>query len=323
MSELRYNRLLGEWTATATGRQERTFLPPDEQCPLCPTVEGGFRSEIPEPAYYIAVLQNKFPSLAPDPPDPAIPGTADFPVRPAQGVCEVVLYASRHDAMLADLDTAHVEDLVRVWTDRYRELSAREYVEYVFIFENRGTAVGVTLHHPHGQIYAYPFVPPAIERELRACEAHYTATGACLVCEIQSAERRDGRRIVGENAEFVAYVPFAARYPYEVHVVPKRHVDALDAFDAAQQRDLAAMFKSLARAYDTLFAAPFPYVMAMHQRPSDGRAYPYYHFHVEFYPPMRSAGKLKYLAGSELGAGMFINDTLAEERAADLRAHWA
>lgn len=322
MSELRYNRLLREWTATATGRQDRTFLPPADFCPLCPSVPGGFVTEIPEADYEVAVLENKFPSLSRNPAPPSLEGSPLFPVEPAHGACEVVLYTSRHDASLADLSVDRIEDVILAWTDRYRELGARKDVAFVFIFENKGTAVGVTLHHPHGQIYAYPFVPPVLERELRACETHYRETGTCLLCDMQSGEREDGRRIVGENAGFVAYVPFAARYPYEVHLVPKRHVDALDAFDEAQQRDLARMLKSLARAYDALFGKPFPYVMAVHQRPTDGENYPYYHFHVEFYPPMRSEDKLKYLAGSEIGAGMFINDTLAEEKAAELRALW-
>ena len=322
MSELRYNRLLREWTATATGRQERTFLPPADFCPLCPTAPGAFETDVPVADYAVAILENKFPSLSPAPQAPAIAGSELFPVEPGRGVCEVVLYTPRHDATLADLSVDRIEDVVLVWTDRFRELGARDGIDFVFVFENKGTVVGVTLHHPHGQIYAYPFIPPVVERELNACEAYFRERGACLLCDLQRAEREDGRRIVGETGEFVAYVPFAARYPYEVHVVPKRHVDALDGFDDAQRRDLARTLKSLTRAYDALFGQPFPYVMAVHQRPTDGGSYPHYHFHVEFYPPMRSEDKLKYLAGSEIGAGTFVNDTLAEEKAAELRARW-
>jgi len=322
MSELRYNRLLAEWTATATHRQERTFLPPPGFCPLCPTKPGGFESEVPEADYYIAVLQNRFPSLQPDPPPPDIEGTGLFPVAPARGVCEVVLYTPRHDASFSDLSVDHIDDLIRVWTDRYVALGSLEFVEFVYIFENKGTVVGVTLHHPHGQIYAYPFVPPVIERELRAASDFYETHGRCLICDLQQAERDDGRRVVGENTGFVAYVPFAARYPYEVHVVSKRHFTALDEFGDAERLDCARILKGVTRAYDRLFSQPFPYVMAMHQRPSDGHDYPHYHFHIEFYPPMRTQTKLKYLAGSEIGAGMFINDTHAEDKAAELRALW-
>lgn len=322
MSELRYNRLLAEWTATATQRQDRTFLPPPGFCPLCPTKPGGFESEVPEPDYYIAVLQNRFPSLQPQPPDPDIEGTDLFPVAPSRGVCEVVLYTPEHDASFSDLSVERIEDLISVWTDRYKALGALEFVEFVYIFENRGTVVGVTLHHPHGQIYAYPFIPPVVERELEASSRYYAAHARCLICDLQQGERSDGRRVVGETDEFVAYVPFAARYPYEVHVVAKQHVGALDEFNGRQRSECARILKSLTKAYDALFSQPFPYVMAMHQRPTDGVEYPHYHFHVEFYPPMRTQTKLKYLAGSEIGAGMFINDTHAEEKAAELRALW-
>jgi len=322
MSELRYNRLLAEWTITATHRQERTFLPPAGSCPLCPTKRGGFESEVPEPEYYIAVLENRFPSLQTEPPAPLVESTELFPAAPARGVSEVVLYTQRHDASLGDLSLDHIADLIRVWSDRYQALGARDFVDYVYVFENRGTVVGVTLHHPHGQIYAYPFIPPIIERELRASKEYHARHGRCLICDLQQGERTDGRRIVGENAGFTAFVPFAARYPYEVHVVSKRHVTALEELDDTETVHLAEILKHLTRAYDRLFAQPFPYVMAMHQRPTDGEDHAHYHFHIEFYTPMRSKEKLKYLAGSELGAGTFINDTLAEETARELRTHW-
>jgi UDPglucose--hexose-1-phosphate uridylyltransferase len=210
---------------------------------------------------------------------------------------------------------------VQVWTDRFRELSAHEFVEYVFIFENKGEAIGVTLHHPHGQIYAYPFIPPRVARELEQSRAHKEATGRCLLCDIVADERTDGRRVVAENDSFAAYIPFFARYPYEVHIASTRHLQALTDMSDAEGRDLAAILKSVIAAYDKLFDLSFPYMMVLHQRPSDGNDYDYYHFHIEFYPPLRTATKLKYLAGSESGAGMFINDTLAEEKAAELRAH--
>ncbi|MDQ3686482.1 MAG: galactose-1-phosphate uridylyltransferase, partial [Acidobacteriota bacterium] len=154
MSELRWNPLLGEWVATATHRQQRTFLPPADFCPLCPTKPGGFPTEVPESSYDIAVFENRFPSMRPDPEEPAIEGTELYPVRPSAGVCEVVLYSPRHTSTLAAEPVEQIYKLVQVWTDRFRELSALEFVHYVFIFENKGEAIGVTLHHPHGQIYA-------------------------------------------------------------------------------------------------------------------------------------------------------------------------
>jgi UDPglucose--hexose-1-phosphate uridylyltransferase len=321
VSELRWNPLLGEWVATATHRQDRTFLPPADYCPLCPTKPGGFPTEVPESTYDIVVFENRFPSLQPDPPAPAIAGTKLYPVRPAQGVCEVVLYSPNHTSTLAREPVTQIYKLIQVWTDRFRELSEHEFVKYIFIFENKGEAIGVTLHHPHGQIYAYPFIPPRIETELTESRAHRDQTGRCLLCDILEEEKRDGRRIVAANDSFIAYIPFFARWPYEVHLSSQRHLQALTDFTQKEQQDLAALMKTLLVAYDKLFDISLPYMMVIHQRPSDGEDYDYYHFHIEFYPPLRTKTKLKYLAGSETGAGTFINDTLAEEKAAELRSH--
>jgi UDPglucose--hexose-1-phosphate uridylyltransferase len=321
MSELRWHPLLGEWVATATVRPDRRFLPPPDFCPLCPTKPGGFPTEIPEPTYDIVAFENRFPSLSPDPPQPAIEGDDFYPVRPSIGECEVVVYTPNHSSTLAREPVEQIYKLVQVWTDRYAELAARDYVDYVFIFENKGEAIGVTLHHPHGQIYAYPFVPPRVLRELEQSKKHFDETGKCLLCDILEKERSDGRRIVAENESFAAYIPFFARYPYEVHISAKRHVLDLTEFDRREQADLAAILKQVIAAFDKLFDVSFPYMMVLHQKPSDGKDYDFYHFHIEFYPPMRTATKLKYLAGSETGAGLFINDTLAEEKAAELRSH--
>ena len=320
MSELRFNPLIGEWTATATARQDRTFLPPADYCPLCPTIRGGFPTEIPEPTYDIVAFENKFPSLRADPDAPAIEGTDLYPVEPSRGVCEVVVYSPHHSSSLAAEPVEQIYKLVRVWTDRLDELGSYDFVEYVFIFENKGEAVGVTLHHPHGQIYAYPFIPPYILKELAQARAHKEATGRCVYCDVVAEELDLGERIIAENESFVAIIPFFARYPYETHIYSKRHLQALTDLFAHGQRDLAEILKQVLAAFDRLFDVSFPYIMSIHQRPSDGGVYDHYHFHIEFYPPMRSSIKLKYLAGSEAGAGMFINDTLPEEKAAELRS---
>jgi len=321
MSELRWNPLLGEWLATATHRQDRTFLPPKDFCPLCPTAPGGFPTEVPEETYDIVAFENRFPSLSSDPPDPAIESTDLYPVAPAQGICEVIVYTPNHNSTLANEPVGQIYKLIQVWTDRFRELSKSKFVKYVFIFENKGEAIGVTLHHPHGQIYCYPFVPPRVERELAQSLIHKQETGNCLLCDILAEETRDGRRIVAENEFFTAYIPFFARYPYELHITSKRHLQDLTQFSAEEQKALAVILKQILAAFDKLFDVSFPYMMVLHQQPSDGDDYDYYHFHIEFYPPMRTVVKLKYLAGSETGTGMFINDTLAEEKAAELRGH--
>jgi len=321
MSELRWNPLMGEWLATATARQDRTFLPPKDFCPLCPTAPGGFPTEIPEATYDIVVFENRFPSLQPNPPEPAIERSELYPVGKGFGECEVVVYTPNHNSTLANEPVEQIYKLVQVWTDRFRELSKLEFVKYVFIFENKGEAIGVTLLHPHGQIYAYPFVPPRVARELEQSRLHEEKSGRCLLCDIIKEEKTDGRRIVTENDSFVAYIPFFARYPYELHIASQKHSQDLSQFSEAEQKDLAALLKQVLVAFDKLFNISFPYMMVLHQQPSDGGDYDFYHFHIEFYPPMRTATKLKFLAGSESGAGMFINDTLAEEKAAELRGH--
>ena len=322
MSELRWHPLLGEWVGTATQRQDRTFLPPPDFCPLCPTKPGGFPTEIPEPTYDIVAFENRFPSLSPDPPAPAIDGTELYPVRPALGECEVVVYTPQHSSTLAQQPVEQIYKLIQVWTDRFRELSARDYIKYVFIFENKGEAIGVTLHHPHGQIYAYPMVPPRVLQELAQSREHFERTRRCLLCDILAAEREFGQRIIVENDSFAAYVPFFARYPYETYITSKRHLLDLTQMTRTESLDLAEILKQVLAAFDKLFDISFPYMMVLHQGPSDGGDYgDYYHFHIEFYPPMRTATKLKYLAGSESGAGFFINDTLAEEKAAEVRSH--
>jgi len=320
MSELRYNPLLGEWLATATHRQDRTFLPPKDFCPLCPTKPGMHPTEVPEPDYDLVAFENRFPSLKNDPPEPAIQSNGIYEVEPGRGICEVVLYSSNHNTTLAQEPVERIYKLIKVWRNRFEELSSHDFIKYVFIFENKGEAVGVTLHHPHGQIYAYPFVPPVVKKEMRRSRKYHKKNGRCLLCDILQNETEYKERIVAENQSFVAYIPFFARYPYETHISAKRHLGAITDLDESEQQDLAEIMKQLLAAFDRLFDVSFPYMMVMHQRPSDGKPHEYYHFHIEFYPPMRTATKLKYLAGSEAGAGMFINDTLPEQKAPELRA---
>lgn len=317
MSELRFNPLLGQWVATATHRNARTFLPPAEFCPLCPTQPEGFETEIPASSYDVAVLENRFPSLRIPPPKPALASDPPFLVAPARGVCEVVLYTSQHRGTFANLSVEQVRHVIEVWIDRTVQLGARDEIEYVYIFENKGEEMGVTLHHPHGQIYAFPFVPPVVRTECEQFERYRAEHGACLLCELGAKERATSSRIVVARDGFTALVPFAARWPYEVHLLPDRHVRLLGELTDGERDAFARALLDVVRAYDRLFDRSFPYVMAVHQMPTSADMP--YHLHVEFYPPLRSERRLKFLAGSELGAGMFINDTLPEESAARLR----
>ena len=319
MSELRWNPMMEEWVITATHRQDRTFLPPADFCPLCPTKKGKFPTEVPAESFEIAVFENKFPSLQRNAPVPAVKPTKLSPVKPAKGICEVVVFTSKHAATLAGQPLDEIYKLVKVWKDRYEELGRKDFVKYVFIFENKGEANGVTLHHPHGQIYAFPYIPPKIERELAAAKKYKRKTGRCLFCGILKQEKKDGRRIVCENKEMTAFIPFYARYPYEVHIMSKKHRASLEEFTERDLQGFAELLKTLLLKFDGLFGISFPYIMVMHQAPTDGKKHDSFHWHMEFYPPLRTAKKLKYLAGCEAGAGSFINDTLAEEKAAELR----
>lgn len=318
MSELRYHPFLKTWVITATHRQDRTFHPPADYCPLCPTKPDGFPTEVPVPEYDIAVFDNKFPSLSLSPPEPALAGSGLFPVRPADGKCEVVCYASDHNATFATLPLSQIRKLVRVWRERYIELASLPEVEYVFIFENKGKEIGVTLSHPHGQIYAYPFIPATLQTELDAERDHFMKTGHSLFHD-WLAEERNGPRIIAENESFLAVVPIFARYPYEVWVVPQEHRRSLAELTPHELDQFAEMLQFVTQKYDRLFGFSMPYIMAMHQEPAI-RGYEFNRLHVEFYPPFRTAEKLKYLAGSESGAGAWINDTLPEETAVRLRA---
>ena len=321
MNQLRWDPTLEEWVAYATHRQDRTFLPPAEYCPLCPTKPGGFPTEVPRESYDIVVFENKFPSFSPDAPEPEELGSALTPTAPGRGVAEVVLYSDNHDATLAGMSEGRIRNLVEVWADRYEDLGSLDYVDYVFIFENKGEAIGVTLHHPHGQIYAYPFIPPRPGRELVAAREYSSGNGSrCLHCDLLAQERDDGRRLVAEGEHFSAFVPFYAHFPYEVHVYARRCAPSIADLGGEERRDLAHVLKRLLVGYDQLFGFSLPYMMVMHQAPTDGEAYGgIAHFHIEFYPPNRTADKLKYLAGSETGAGAFIVDALPEETALTLR----
>ncbi|HTZ87600.1 MAG TPA: galactose-1-phosphate uridylyltransferase [Solirubrobacteraceae bacterium] len=308
MSELRFNELRGEEVVYAIHRQDRTFLPDRAHCPLDPTKPGGPETEIPYPSFEIAVFDNRFPAF-----EAGAPG----------GAAEVVVYTDEHDGSFGTLAPERAEDLMWVWRQRYAELGAREEIDYVMIFENRGVEVGVTLHHPHGQIYGYPFMPPVPAAELAADER----LGACAPCELLRRELADGERTLIETEGVVAYVPYAARWGYEVHVVMREHRPSLIECEPLELRELSLVLQALQRGYDALFERPFPYVMVVHQAPTAGEAgrapagspQRRGHLHVEFYPPLRTPEKLKFLAGSEQGAGTFIADTLPEETAASLR----
>jgi UDPglucose--hexose-1-phosphate uridylyltransferase len=315
VSELRYHPFLDTWVITATHRQDRTFFPPADYNPLAGTKPGGFPTEIPFENYDIVVFENKFPSLRTPAAKIAVEPLSFMPVRESNGICEVVCYSSDSAGTFATMPFSQIRKLTRVWKERYEDLAKRDEVNYVFIFENKGKEIGVTLSHPHGQIYGYPFIPPTVAIELEAERKHFELTGKHLMGALVEECRH---LYVFENDTFVALIPPFARYPFEVYITSKRHLSCLAEMSDSELDDLAEAMLVLTKKYDGLFGFSMPYIMAMHQKPTEP-GYDYNWFHIEFYPPYRTETKLKYLAGSEAGVGAFINDTLPEETSIVLR----
>ncbi len=314
MAELRYNPLLRDWTMVASNRQSRPNMPAHD-CPFCP---GSGR--VPE-QYEVLSYDNDFPALSPDPPEPDPAGGGPYRVAPAVGKCEVVLYSQDHATALPRLPVHHVRKVVNLWTERFAALAQNPRHRYVFIFENRGPEVGVTMPHPHGQIYAYPYVPQKLRTELEACEQHHTATGRCLLCDMNEEERSFGRRVLFDAEHFIAYLPFFTDYPYGAYIVSKRHLTSLADLTEAEKDGLALTLKRLTAGMDALYNRDFPYMMAVHQRPVNGaNVEDFYHFHIEFYPPLRARDRIKFLASSETGAWAPCNTAAVEDTAGELRA---
>jgi len=315
-AHLRWHPLRGEWITYAAHRQDRTFLPPPEYNPLAVTTDPANPTELPDADWDIAVFDNRFPSLGGQ---PAEPPSLIVPTRPASGHCEVVVFTKDSRASLGVLSRAHIELLLQVWGDRTERLAARGDIAYVLPFENRGAEVGVTLHHPHGQIYAYPVVPPVPARMQAEALQHHAAHGRGPLATLIERERRDGRRMLYEGPHAVAFVPVCARYPYEVWVAPIEPVERFGRLSDAQRTDLARALKTVLLKFDGLWQRPFPYLMAWYQAPLDGLPHPESHLHAEIWPPYRTPQKLKYLAGTELAAGFFAMDALPEDKARDLQ----
>ncbi|MDQ6773424.1 MAG: galactose-1-phosphate uridylyltransferase [Candidatus Dormibacteraeota bacterium] len=316
-SEVRFDPLAGEWVIIASHRQERTFLPAPDHCPLCPSREGRL-TEIPAPDYEVVVFENRFPSLATSANGDSCQVTPFTERRPGLGRCEVVCFSSDHDSSLARLGEGRVRTVVEVWAERTAELGRLSYVEQIMPFENRGEEIGVTLNHPHGQIYAYPFVTPRAARRLENAREHHRRHGGCLFCAVVGAEAKAGVRAVARDSGWFAFVSAAARWPYEVQIFPLRHVPDLDALDGNERDALARVLVDVLRRLDGLFDTPTPYILACQQAPvRDSRELG--HLHFELTSPRRSRDRLKYLAGSETAGGVFINDVSPEVAAAQLR----
>jgi UDPglucose--hexose-1-phosphate uridylyltransferase len=329
--EERWHPLREEWVIVAAHRQGRPWIgqtvaeqPADAphyvpDCYLCP---GNRRvSGAVNPPYGgVYVFDNDHPSVGPDAPRDLREPPPPYRVRPADGLARVVCYDPRHDLTLAEMPVAGIAAVVDAWRQQTRDLGARPEVRQVLVFENKGEVVGVSNPHPHGQIYATSFTWKTFDTELEAQRRCARETGRALFADIIAAEQRDGRRVLYEDEHAIAFVPYFARYAYEVYVAPKRSVPHVAALADAEAVSLARALKEVTVRYDNLWRQPFPYVMPLHQAPTDGGDYRDFHFFIGFLPPLRRPNTLKYLAGPEIGGGNFLSDTAPEDKAAELRA---
>jgi UDPglucose--hexose-1-phosphate uridylyltransferase len=328
--EERWHPLREEWVIIAAHRQNRpwsggtvtreTLATPSyvSDCYLCP---GNKRvSGEVNPAYDgVFVFDNDHPCVGDDAPPPASP-PGIYRSKAARGIARVICYSPRHDLSLAELEHHEVENLIGAWQAQYRDLGDRDGIDHVLIFENKGEVVGVSNPHPHCQVYATNFVFKTIETEAKVSREYFNENGRSLFQDILKTEQTDGRRILSENETAVAFLPYFARYAYEVYVAPKRPVRGISDLNDDEVSDFAAVLRETLIRFDNLWQAPFPYVMPLHQAPTDGGDHRGFHFHIEFHPPLRKPALLKYLAGPEIGGGNFLSDTSPEEKAAELRS---
>jgi UDPglucose--hexose-1-phosphate uridylyltransferase len=317
LAELKHDPLTGEWIAVAAHRHNRAFLPPSHECPLCPATDT-YLSEIPD-QFDVAVFENKNPSFGALPEGsvpPVLESSKAFAfgeTRPAIGRCEVVVFSPEHNGSLAKMPVSRVHTVLQALAERTEELQALDGVKQVFPFENRGQEIGVTLHHPHGQIYCYPYVTPRTQKLLQSIDSHGSSFFQDLL-EFESGSSR----VLNDSDSFTAYVPFAARWPMEAHLLPKRHIRNHSELTDDERLELADVYSKLLRSFELAYDTPSPYIAAWHQAPLVP-AGENVRLQLQITSPRRAADKLKYLAGSESAMGAFIADIPAEDIAAQLR----
>jgi UDPglucose--hexose-1-phosphate uridylyltransferase len=315
MAELRFDPLMSEWVMVASHRQARPQMPKD-WCPFCP---GS--GKVPDSGFDVLRYPNDFPALSQNPPAPDDVSTALFKTDCSYGKCEVILYSDKHDAALSSLSDSHAVKLAHLWRECFDDFSLDKKIKYVFIFENRGEIVGVTMPHPHGQVYGYPFIPSKLEREIASAQSYYAEKNRNLFIDLLAEEKRVKMRIIAENEHFTVYVPFYSRVAYGVHVTANSPACDIGKMSPAQVGALGTTLRDCAKMYDNLFEFDFPYMMYMHNAPvNTGINYAgIFQFHVEFVTPLRSANQQQFFASSETGAGAFCNPTSPEEKAEELR----
>lgn len=312
MAELRWHPFTKDWVMIASNRQARPQMPKD-YCPFCPSFGNV-------PDYEVLKYDNDFPALSQNPPEPDDVADDFFKVDKNYGKCEVILYSPSHTATLPELTDDHVSKLVDLWCERFSAMAADEKIKYVFIFENRGEAVGVTMPHPHGQMYGYPFIPKKIQLEAESAKEHLAEKGKCIYCDMLEHEIADGRRIIFRNEYFTVFLPFFTEYPYGVYIFANDHKQYITDFNKEERYVLGQTIKQTVGMLDSLFDMKFPYMMCMHNAPVNSGDYAEdFHFHIEFFPPMRSSDKIKFNASSETGVWAHCNPTCPEETSKELR----
>lgn len=313
MAELRWHPLIKDWIMIASNRQSRPQMPKD-YCPFCPSF-----GNVPE--YEVMEYDNDFPALSQNPPDPDDVANDFFKVKPNYGKCEVILYSPGHHVTLPELSNDHMKKLVDLWCERFNVMKTDEKIKYIFPFENRGEAVGVTMPHPHGQIYGYSFIPKKLELETNSAKEYYVEKHECLFCDMLKNELEDSRRIIFKNEYFTVFLPFYCEYPYGVYIISNCHCEYITEFTEEEKFALGVTIRDTVGMLDSLFNYKFPYMMCMHNAPVNSGDYSKdFHFHIEFFPPMRSAEKQKFNASSETGAWASCNPTCPEETSKELRA---
>ena len=329
----RFNPLTRDWVLVSPHRAERPWqgqleaaasapaLTYDPACYLCPGNEraGGARNADYQTTF---VFTNDFAALKPEV-EPARQDDSgrDLLLSESEaGTCKVVCFSPRHDLTLARMTVPEITSVVDIWAKQYAEIGSLPYISYVQIFENRGETMGCSNPHPHGQIWANQTIPNEPRKEQESQKAYFENNHACLLCDYLQVETQAGTRMVVENTQFAAVVPFWAVWPFEVLLLSKRHAGDLGSFDPAMRNGLADILKQITTRYDNLFEISFPYSMGFHQSPTDGDAHPEWHLHAHFYPPLlRSAEIRKFMVGFEM-LGMPQRDLTPETAAARLRA---
>ncbi|MGC8542767.1 MAG: galactose-1-phosphate uridylyltransferase [Vulcanisaeta sp.] len=311
MMELRWDPTLREWILVSNIRRFRPWQP-EGFCPFCPgNPETGY-------GWRALILENKYPMLMENPPEPSLHWF--YKTSKSVGKCYVVVETPEHNIDdISDLSVDQIEYVLNMVISKVKEEMSRDYAHYFLWFRNKGKEIGVSLTHPHSQVYVLPFIPNRVSRELESAKDYYSEKGRCLFCDILNAELKDSVRIIYDNDHWVSFMPFYSHWPFEVHIYPRRHVQLITELTAEEVRSLAYVLKvSLCGLNHVFSGKSMPYIMVMHQAPLKG-SYPFYHMHIEVYGVMRDEGKMKYAAGMETGGGNFTYDSVPEENAQRLR----